>query len=95
MMSMMSLESRLIEAELTALGGIEKLARGQRIFLVLEDWPKIKLQGQAQTKMASKSGLHLRAGDFVQADGNEWITAFQSSDALWGKFLIEATDFRI
>ena len=81
-MSMMSLESRLIEAELTALGGIEKLARGQRIFLVLEDWPKSKLQGQAQTKMASKSGLHLRAGDFVQADGNEWITAFQSSDAL-------------
>ena len=76
---MTHLENAIIALEMRRLGGLDKLARGQRVFLALEDWPKVRGKHVATKPHA----LCMRPGDFVVADSNVWMEAFQSNHPIW------------
>jgi hypothetical protein len=80
--AMLDLEARIVDCELRARGGADLLPEGHRIFLCLEDYPKIMSEatgakGKHKPHVAAE-GVRLRTGDFVEADGSRWLLACQS-----------------
>lgn len=77
--AMLHLESRLVECEMQSRGGVGELPPGARLFLCIEDFPK--LNGSAESKRGvhqAATGVRLRRGDFVQGDSSKWLAAMES-----------------
>ena len=76
--AMLQLEARLVEYEVQSRGGADQLAQGHRIFLCTEDWPKLNGIAAKRGVHEAAAGVSLRCGDFVEADGNQWLHAVES-----------------